>query len=101
MKKLNLNKIVLSLPILCNIALFVIITILLLCSCQNTSRSTEIKTVDDSILDNSDFNNPKVNEFIYKNHEYVKFRWGTGHQTNTGVIHNPDCKFCKNDTIKY
>ena len=100
MKKLDLNKIALNLPIVCNITLFVIITILLLCSCKNTSRSTEIKTVDDSQLDNSEFHNPKVNEFIYKNHEYIKFSWGTG-SPNTGVIHNPDCKFCKNDTIKY
>ena len=66
MKKLNLNKIALNLPIICNIVLFVIMTILLLCSCQNTSRSTEIKTVDDSRLDNSEFHNPKVNEFVYK-----------------------------------
>lgn len=100
MKKIDLNKIALNLPIVCNIALFIIMTILLLCSCQNTSRSTEIKTVDDSILDNSEFHNPKVNEFIYKKHEYIKFSWGTG-RPNTGVIHNPDCKFCKNDTIKY
>ena len=66
MKKLNLYKIVLNLPIICNIVLFVIITILLLCSCQNTSPSIEIKTVDDSRLDNSEFHDPKVNEFIYK-----------------------------------
>ena len=62
MKKINLNKIALSLPILCNISLFIIMIILLLCSCQNTSRSTEIKTVDESQLDNSEFHNPKVNE---------------------------------------
>lgn len=100
MKKLNFNKIALNLPIVCNISLFIIMTILLICSCQNTSRSTEIKTVDESQLYNSEFHNPKVNEFVYKNHEYIKFSWGTG-KPNTGVIHNPDCKFCKNDTIKY
>ena len=67
MKKLNLYKIVLNLPIICNIVLFVIITILLLCSCQNTSPSTEIKTVNDSRLDNSEFHDPKVNELAVLN----------------------------------
>lgn len=36
-----------------------------------------------------------VVEFEYKNHEYIMFKNGMTY-TDSGIVHNPDCKCFKN-----
>lgn len=33
--------------------------------------------------------------FKYKNHQYIKFTEGNGQYQVVGVVHDPDCKYCK------
>lgn len=33
--------------------------------------------------------------FKYKNHQYIKFTEGNGNYKAVGVVHDPDCKYCK------
>lgn len=33
--------------------------------------------------------------FKYKNHQYIKFVEGFGQYKISGVVHDPDCKYCK------
>ena len=33
--------------------------------------------------------------FKYKNHQYIKFVEGSGQYKISGVVHDPDCKYCK------
>lgn len=33
--------------------------------------------------------------FKYKNHQYIKFTEGDGHCKVVGVVHDPDCKYCR------
>lgn len=33
--------------------------------------------------------------FKYKNHQYIKFVEGFGKYKISGVVHDPDCKYCK------
>lgn len=33
--------------------------------------------------------------FKYKNHQYIKFTEGFGNYQAVGVVHDPDCKYCK------
>lgn len=33
--------------------------------------------------------------FKYKNHQYIKFTEGSGKYKVVGVVHDPDCKYCK------
>lgn len=55
--------------------------VLLLCSCD-----TEINKLDDG---KTPF--MSITHFEYESHEYINFRGGY----NSGVVHNPDCKYCK------
>ena len=33
--------------------------------------------------------------FKYKNHQYIKFTEGDGYCKVVGVVHDPDCKYCR------
>ena len=33
--------------------------------------------------------------FKYKNHQYIKFTEGYERSRTSGVVHDPDCKYCK------
>lgn len=33
----------------------------------------------------------RIEEFVYDNHEYIMMRGGY----TSGIVHNPDCEYCK------
>lgn len=45
-------------------------------------------------------NHKDVSEFEYNGHKYIKFKWGSGHYTTAGVVHDPDCPCFSNDSVK-
>ena len=38
-----------------------------------------------------------INEFEYKGHEYIQFSAKFDPRSFNGVVHNPSCKFCKDE----
>lgn len=67
--------------------------IILLSSCYKPVKEEEAtRTVSEGVIP---FN--EAIHFEYKNHEYIKFYESLGNLTNSGVVHNPDCKYCKNE----
>ena len=62
----------------------------LLCSCSRpTLESEATKSVPDGIIPFD-----AVIHFRYKNHYYIKFK-GYERSRTSGVVHDPDCKYCK------
>ena len=41
-----------------------------------------------------------VTHFTYEGHEYIKFEEANGNATFGGVVHNPNCKYCRKDSEK-
>lgn len=36
-----------------------------------------------------------IREFTYKNHDYIMFQTPGINAATAGIVHNPDCKYCK------
>lgn len=64
--------------------------LMLLCSCGPTYESKAMRSVPDGIIP---FDG--ATHFKYKNHQYIKFVEGFGQYKISGVVHDPDCKYCK------
>lgn len=63
----------------------------LLCSCSRpTLESEATKSVPDGIIPFD-----AAIHFRYKNHYYIKFTEGYERSRTSGVVHDPDCKYCK------
>lgn len=61
----------------------------LLCSCSRPTLEAT-KSVPDGIIPFD-----AVIHFQYKNHYYIKFTEGYERFRTSGVVHDPDCKYCK------
>lgn len=68
----------------------VLLGLTLLCSCGPTPESRAAISAPDGILP---FDNAV--HFKYKNHQYIKFVEGSAQYRTSGVVHDPDCKYCK------
>lgn len=66
----------------------VLLGLMLLYSCGPESKTT--MSAPDGIIP---FDNAV--HFKYKNHQYIKFVEGFGKYKISGVVHDPDCKYCK------
>lgn len=55
-----------------------------------TLESEATKSVPDGIIPFD-----AVIHFRYKNHYYIKFTEGYERSRTSGVVHDPDCKYCK------
>lgn len=66
----------------------VLLGLMLLYSCGPESKAT--MSAPDEIIP---FDNAV--HFKYKNHQYIKFVEGFGQYKISGVVHDPDCKYCK------
>lgn len=64
--------------------LFYLCFICCLCSCDVAEQERQSRNATDN-----EFN--YVKEFTYKEHEYIKF----SANRSCGVVHNPECKKCK------
>lgn len=62
----------------------------LLCSCGPTSEQSAMRNIQDGFIPFDD-----AMHFKYKNHQYIKFTEGSGQSEICGVVHDPDCKYCK------
>lgn len=63
----------------------------LLCGCSRPTLEQEAtKSISDGIVP---FN--AAIHFKYKNHQYIKFTEGLGQSQAVGVVHDPDCKYCR------
>lgn len=67
-----------------------IIVLLGLYSCGPVPESKTTMRAPDGIIP---FDNAV--HFKYKNHQYIKFVEGFGQYKISGVVHDPDCKYCK------
>ena len=65
--------------------LFYLVFVCCLCSCSITEKEHEF-----NLETNGSFGD--VKEFSYKGHNYIKFTEGL---YKCCVVHNPDCKKCK------
>lgn len=63
----------------------ILLGLMLLYSCGPESKATP-----DGIIP---FDNAV--HFKYKNHQYIKFVEGFGQYKISGVVYDPDCKYCK------
>lgn len=68
----------------------VLLGLMLLYSCGPVPESKATMSAPDGIIP---FGN--VVHFRYKNHQYIKFVEGFGQYKISGVVHDPDCKYCK------
>lgn len=64
--------------------LFYLCFILCLCSCDAVEQERHFRNATDNTFN-------YVKEFKYKGHEYIKFSSNSSY----GVVHNPECKKCK------
>lgn len=64
---------------------------MLLCLCACEKQSPTIRQVDK--IDNVPITD--VYEFEYKNHEYIMFYNYVNYNSAAGIVHNPECKYCK------
>lgn len=63
----------------------------LLCSCKGpTGEQSAMRNIQDGFIPFDD-----AMHFKYKNHQYIKFTDGFGQYEICGVVHDPDCKYCK------
>lgn len=72
---------------------FYLVFVCCLCSCANTEK--ENKYLETNLETNNSFGN--ITEFSYNGHNYIKFVDGL---YRCGVVHNPDCKKCKENVDK-
>lgn len=71
----------------------VIISLGLLFSCSGpTSELEATRNTKDGLIP---FNT--ATHFNYKNHQYIKFTEGIDRSRVAGVVHDPDCKYCKDE----
>jgi hypothetical protein len=68
----------------------VLLGLTLLYSCGPVPESKATMSAPDGIIP---FDNAV--HFKYKNHQYIKFVEGSGQYKISGVVHDPDCKYCK------
>ena len=57
---------------------------------RNTSIEDFKKVINSPIL--------SIEHFEYKNHDYIIFDSGDGHWAGGGVVHDPDCDKCKENS---
>lgn len=69
--------------------IFLLLIITLLCGCE---RSIEI-TQDNKIPFRY------IIHFEYKGHQYIEFRSSKASTSASGVVHDPDCKYCNKKTL--
>lgn len=71
----------------------VIISLGLLFSCSGpTSELEATRNTKDGLIPFS-----TATHFNYKNHQYIKFTEGIDRSRVEGVVHDPDCKYCKDE----
>lgn len=68
----------------------VLLGLMLLYSCGPVPESKVTMSAPDGIIP---FDNAV--HFKYKNHQYIKFVEGFRQYKISGVVHDPDCKYCK------
>lgn len=68
----------------------VLLGLMLLYSCSPVPESKTTMSAPDGIIP---FDNAV--HFKYKNHQYIKFVEGFRQYKISGVVHDPDCKYCK------
>lgn len=79
--------------------IFFICLFLMGCSGNSKQISVEQVKVTENIIETR-CNIYQVSEFNFKNHEYFLFESGSGKFATSWGVHNPDCKYCKNDSVK-
>lgn len=63
----------------------------LLCSCGSPTNELDAgRNIPDGIIPFDE-----AVHFKYKGHQYIKFTGGYGQYKICGVVHDPDCKYCK------
>ena len=70
--------------------LFMCLVAIVFGSCTQTQEEKNLNTQT----------NKGVSEFEYNGHKYIKFDWGRGRCSTTGVVHDPDCPCFSEDSIK-
>ncbi len=80
------NSIQLKLLILFNCIIFGLTN----CS-EPEYRDTNVQS-QNGINNNAKFD--YINEFTYKNHDYIMFKTGGMNSATAGIVHNPECKYC-------
>ena len=73
-----------------------IISAYLINSCT-TQVIQEGNTQTEHIINHANFK--YIREFTYKNHDYIMFETYGNYSATAGIVHNPECKYCKHDTI--
>ena len=71
--------------------LFLLLLIFLLTSCYEFAKEQEAT----KIMYEGKIPFTEAIHFEYQKHEYIKFYQANGSATNSGVVHNANCKYCK------
>ena len=83
------------------IVLVLFITLGIVACVDNNAKITSSNKVSDKEYLNIKDSNGHVHlqliidKFEYEGHEYIWFKRGQGDHSSGGAVHNPDCKYCK------